>query len=229
MADKSKSIWIWLGCGCATLVGLVVVSIAGLAFVGLKTAKTMADPVARRGMALDYLTAAAIPAGYEVDMAIKVPFVAELVVLQGDGTQFVYLGNLRNDADLHAAFVDEDSFDRETRRAGVKLRSGQALLARETLRMGAVEVAYALYDGEIEFDAAGSANLDFQFGEMVAEEDEVNAQISAVILLRCSAEETPGLGLWAGPRANPDGEAEDATADAATLRGFVVQFEFCPG
>ncbi len=221
MAENSKSIWVWLGCGCAAIMGLGIVVIAVVAFFGFKTAKSMADPVARQEKALDYMSAAAVPEGYETQIAMKVPFVAEMAVLQGDRAQFVYLGNLRTDADLAAAFADDESFDREVRRAGLKVRHGQTLLARETLQLGRADLRYALFDGEVEFDATANTHFDFELGEMAAEEDDVDAEISGVLLVRCSADEKPGLGLWAGPRADADGN------DQAAFRGFVEQFGFC--
>ncbi len=221
MAEKSKSIWVWLGCGCATIVGLAILVIAVVGYFGFKTAQTMADPVARKEKALGFMSAAAVPEGYETQIAMKVPFVAKMAVLQGDRAQFVYLGNLRTDADLAAAFADEESFDREVRRAGLKVRRGQTPLAGEGLRMGRAEVRYALYDGELDFDATANKNFDFEFGEMAAEEEDVHAEISGVLVVRCSADEKPGLGLWAGPLAEVEG------ADQAAFREFIEQFGFC--
>ncbi len=240
MAEESKSPWVWLGCGCVGILGIGLAVIAALLYFGFQTARTMSDPVALKEEALRIMSADAIPAGYQAKMAMKVPLYAELVRLEGvdgDERQFIYLKGLRTKADLKKAFADDDSFDRELRRAGLQLEHQQKILARDTLRIGAAEVCYVLVDGDIQFDfdaKSGDRSIfDFNFSDLGdnAVNESAESQRGAAILIRCSEGERPGLGLWSGPRAvtEPGAEAgaEATAADQAALVDFIEQFGLC--
>lgn len=222
MAERSKSPWVWVGCGCAAIAGLGLVVIGVLAFFGIQTARTMADPEARATKSLQILSAGTIPPGYDTELAMSVPFFADIVVLEGDARQFVFLKGLRSKASLAAAFDDDDSLETQLRRAGLRIGRRQQILARGALPLAAAEARYLLVDGKVRFDASGRSNAQFDF-----DDEDFDAEISAVLVLRCSAEEEPGVGVWAGPRAEPDADPEDTTADQAALLEFLEGFNFC--
>ena len=81
-------------------------------------------------------------------------------------------------------------------------------LAQATVARG-----FGRYDG---------ASFDF-------DEDDIDAEISAVLLLRCSADERPGLALWGGPRNDVASDIEDPAVDQAELVDLIEQFGFCSG
>ena len=220
-----------LGCGCVILLvaTISVLSLAG--FISRKNVRIFADPEEVRAEASRHLTAAALPHGYRAEVALKIPFLGDLAVLQGKDAQFVYLANLRSAADLTAAFANDESFDREIRRAGLTIRPGQALWARGSLQKDAAEMRYILLEGRLEFDVTSNSLFDFDLGEMVASEEDIDAQSSAVFLLRCSPDDEPDLGLWQGPRPAPsldDSNAPEFSADESAFRALLEAFEFCP-
>lgn len=93
MAKKSTSPWVYVGCGCVTLVVLVAAGIAALGFMGVRFARNfereLKDPEVRQERAREILGAERLPEGYHAQMHFKVPFLFEMVVLS-DGAPVDY-------------------------------------------------------------------------------------------------------------------------------------------
>jgi len=205
------------------MVGIGLVLAGGIGFFAFRTAKTLADPEARKAKALEILDARSIPEGYETGLAMSIPLVADMVQLEGDDRQFVFLRGLRSRADLAAAFdSDDEGFESEFKRAGLQIGRRQTIVARGTVRQGNLEARYLMADGGLGFDASGRRQFHFSNRDH-------DVDIGAALLLRCAPGEEPAIGLWGGVRADPDADPDDATADQAALAAFVEQFDFCGG
>lgn len=82
---KGTSPWIYIGCGCLALVGLVILGFGGMAFWGMRQAQsyveTMSDPLAREAKAKELLGTEQLPEGYYARMYLSVPWFMDMVVL----------------------------------------------------------------------------------------------------------------------------------------------------
>ncbi len=80
-----RSPWVYVGCGCALIVVLIVIAIAGASFVGVRKIQEytegMKDPVARAERTLEVLGGDTLPAGYNAQLYLSVPFVLDLALL----------------------------------------------------------------------------------------------------------------------------------------------------
>lgn len=225
MAESSKSIWAWIGCGCFVLIVLGLAAIGAATWLGVKTVKTMADPQARLELALKTLSARALPAGYEIELVMEFPFYADLVVLDGDGAEFLFLQDMRTSADLRAAMTDPGRFGPELRKAGLQIGADAKVLATDELRLGAAQIRYMLVEGDVQFDLDKSQGdrsvIDFNVTDLDENDSRTDeAEQNVAFLLRCADSEDPGLGLWTR-------EPTDEALDRDSLIRFLSEFGFC--
>ncbi|MEM8997172.1 MAG: hypothetical protein AAGF23_20480 [Acidobacteriota bacterium] len=84
-ATKKTPVWLWVGCGCLTLIVLGVGAIGGLGFLGFSQFKSvvedMADPLARDEATMRLLGAEALPEGWHSHVFFQVPFLMKIAIL----------------------------------------------------------------------------------------------------------------------------------------------------
>jgi hypothetical protein len=82
---KGTSPWIWVGCGCVVLMGLVVLAVVGAGFWGFTTFKgyvdDIKDPAARAAEVEKILGADELPEGYYAHFFFRVPWIMEMAIL----------------------------------------------------------------------------------------------------------------------------------------------------
>ncbi|MEM9555088.1 MAG: hypothetical protein AAGC60_12580 [Acidobacteriota bacterium] len=83
--STSTSPWVWIGCGCVLFAFLVAAGIFGGGYFifdkGREMVETMADPQARGAQAAEILGAESLPEGYHARVALRIPFLFEMVLL----------------------------------------------------------------------------------------------------------------------------------------------------
>lgn len=240
-AKRQTSPWIYIGCGCAVLIGLIAVAMVGAGYLGFAKFKgyieEMEDPAAREARARDILGAETLPAGYQAEMFFGIPLLLDLVVLSGGEAVFEAIPgheSVLDDEGVRRIFFylrlrrwNEERAELERFFDGTTDRldrignadSGFRLRSRETIGRGAFE----LPPQQLRYVA--------QRGELRTQ-DEDNEGIYAALLIDCPGDNEMRFALWFLPEDEPPAEATPAAlagtpADEDALRAFMGHFQLC--
>lgn len=239
MATEKKRIspWIYIGCGCLTLVALVILSFAGMAFFGIRKAQTyietMSDPVAREAKARELLGTEQLPDGYYARMYLSLPWIMDMVVLSDQQAEM----GLEEDIGLDD-LGEKAFFYFEIRDFGKEHENMRRYLAGETDRLD--------MDLDLDFDfdseetlARGSFDLDDEHLLYAVERGELDTRdgrhegVNTMMMIDCPSSERLRLGMWFQAIPGPDettvedpGSVEPAVSEAA-IRQFMSHFDLC--
>lgn len=254
MARRSGiSPWIYAGCGCAALIGLVAVAVMAAGFFGVSLFKgyveAMRDPVERDARALSILGGESLPEGYHARVFLSFPLVADLVILT-DGPQdeidleedfeafdletlgehlFFYL-SVRGDSSDEDEL--EDIFEgRRSRHVNIDLgshfRSLEAL-GEGTLELDRARVDYASFRGELETEAGERVEGIYSQMQITCREGRARSRLALWFARDPAAEPTPSR-AEAEPAERPVEALElpGSPADPEALEGFLGHFDLC--
>lgn len=228
--------WVWVGCGCAVLVGLVMAAVVALGWWGYKQGKEIEagfkDPVKRAERTREVLPYDELPAGYHPLGAISIPFFMDMVMFsdreprpemeEGQGQEFDQRGFFfikvrqfgKGDEDLEKFLKGEG--EEPPGLEGTKLD----FESRETVATGTVE--------------AGGGKLRYQARRGSLRAEQGNAEgIANFFVVECPKDDGRlRFGIWFGPEANPAVPAAEADftgtpADPQALREFAGHFRLC--
>ncbi|MCY3968749.1 MAG: hypothetical protein OXG74_02355 [Acidobacteria bacterium] len=232
MAAERRSPWLYALFGCLGLVLVIVVVIAALTFVGVRTARNIAadneDPVRRAQRALEILGADEAPGGFHAVAVVSVPFVIDMAILSdlppGDepwagefGERgFYYVQALWGGDDLRAFFDGETSEAAALRDMGLEIDLEENL-GRGDLDREDVAARWATFRGSTMFGQGE------QIGELVT-----------LIEFDCPQDERMRMGIWFGPatetgRADEtqDGNATDWVPASEAIAAFLQPIHPC--
>lgn len=242
MAKKGTSPWLYIGCGCCVLAGLVVAALIAAGIFGASVAKDyfddLKDPESRNRRAREILGGEQLPAGYHALLFLRVPWIFEAVILTDGPPQqlgeaelegfsplesrhlgehlFLYLAVRGDDEDLEGAFQGRrDS-------GNVHFDFGSSFASREVLTEGGFDVT----GGRLTYTA--------HRGELTTEDGERWNGLYSEMRIACDHDGKARLALWfardpegAGPDAVPD--LPGTPADESALRELLGHFDLCRG
>lgn len=85
--QKKTSVWIYVGCGCLTLIAIVVLAVCGTTYFAVKKVgegiASLSDPAARRQAAAEILGTETLPEGLQFHMGFSMPLDALQVAAAG--------------------------------------------------------------------------------------------------------------------------------------------------
>jgi hypothetical protein len=232
MSDK-KFPW---GCvlgGCAIVVVLVIVSIGGAGYFGVKKAKQFAedikDPAVRAKKVQKILGAEQLPEGYYPVIGMSVPFVIDFALLsdrqshddgEPDGPRekgFLFISVLSSEEQRR----EVDDF-LEGRRSDTSFLKQQNIefdvhdeLGRGSFEQEFQSIKWVSYRGEIEIS------------------DSKTDGITSVMMIKCSEESKRiRMGILFGPDPNPELEVSEfnptgTPADEAMMDAFMSHLRLC--
>lgn len=235
--ERKTSPWVYVGIGCAIVLGFGVVMIGGIAFWGYRTVKNlereMKDPAARLEKVKSVLGCTELPEGYHATMGLTIPYVMEMAIISdiepgadGSGESgrrkkvfgsrgFIYVKTLRgrNDEKLDEYFEGKTDAADFLRPGRVDVEPGETL-TRGSLERSPMKLRYVAQRGSIR-----------------VRRDRVDG-VFAVMQMECPEETKLRLGIWFGPDPDPDSSAEDANltgspADPAAIDTFISHFSPC--
>jgi hypothetical protein len=226
--------WVWVGCGCAVLVGLVMAAVVALGWWGYRQGKEIEagfkDPVKRAERTREVLPYDELPPGYHPLGAISIPFFMDMVMFSDreprpeveEGRPFDQRGFFfikvrqfgKGDEDIEKFLKGEGEEPPGLEGTQLDFES------RETVATGTVE--------------AGGGKLRYQArrGSLRAEQGDAEG-IANFFLVECAKDDGRlRFGIWFGPEANPTVPAAEADftgtpADPQALREFAGHFRFC--
>jgi hypothetical protein len=226
--------WVWVGCGCAVLVGLVMAAVVALGWWSYKQGKEIEvgfkDPVKRAERTREILPYEELPAGYYPLGAFSIPFLMDMAMFSDKeprpemekGREFGERGFFfikvrrfgKGDKDLERFLQGEGEKPPLPEGAQVDFES------RETVATGTVE--------------AGGGKLRYQArrGSLRAEQGSADG-IANFFLVECKKDDGRlRFGIWFGPEVNPTVPAAEADftgtpADPQALREFAGHFQLC--
>lgn len=89
--EKTTSPWVWFGCGCATVIGILVLAFGGVIYFGYRTVKNLeanfTDPQARAAKVEELLQTEEFPPGYQPAFGLSVPFFMDMAILSTEPTE----------------------------------------------------------------------------------------------------------------------------------------------
>lgn len=237
-APRKRSPWLYVGCGCAALVALLVAAGVGLAFYGVSLFRgwkeEVKDPQRRQAHALELLGTDELPEGYDAAGYVRIPLLLEMVVLTKEAptgatpeagahgaphpprTTFLYF-NMRQ---IGAARDELRRFMAgEVESSDLSAQAGFGFRPHETLARGGFDLG------------AGHVLYVSQQGEMRSDEGRFEG-IYATALFDCPE---PGsrirFAVWIEPLAPAAGggttELAGTPADEEALRAFLSSFDTC--
>jgi hypothetical protein len=232
--EKKRSVWVYIGCGCGSLVLLSVLAMVVIGWVAANKMKEfsadMKDPAARATRAKKVLNVQTLPAGYYASVSLSVPLVMDMTMLTDrapdasgeakgvDKRGFLYFKIMAQDKDRQKA---RDYFAGKSDDAGQLGNATSKIKAKEVIRRGAI-------------DEGGRKLLfvtqrgDTEFGDGKAE------GLQTMMLFECSTDSKARMGIWFGEDPNPKAPAADldvkgTVADEAEVKAFVAQIDPCGG
>jgi hypothetical protein len=228
-----------LGCGCGVLIGLVLLTFAGMTRMSYRAGDefrtALLDPEARAEKTREVLPYRDLPAGYHPWGSLSVPVLLQTAMLgsreptvqdsqAGDQEPeigergFIYV-NTRTPffqaGDAQGALTDQESGGASTlKTANIEVRTSE-VLREGTVEVGGRELAYTVHRGTVTTGKTGRPAL------------------AAMIRVDCPQDDRLRMGLWfipdPAPREKPEGAAFAGTpADPEAIRAFAGHFRFCP-
>lgn len=233
MADKS--IWAWIGMGCAILLVIGAVVVIGGGYWLFKTTKefgeSMKDPEARTERVLRVLGAEELPEGYHAMVALTIPFVMKIAVLSdrapgqdgqihGIGERgffFIEMINTgQNEEELRGYFEGETSDPGVLRDNNINI-DVEEIIDRGILTQGPARLMYVAQRGSVSTQGFRGEGL------------------TALVLVDCPSDEKMRMAVWFGPdTANTAGETPEepglagTPADPNAIAAFLGRFRLCP-
>jgi hypothetical protein len=235
--ERSRSIWVYVGIGCVSLLVLAIVVMVGVAFVGYRAVKRieseMKDPVKRTARVHELLGTEKLPEGYWPAFSITIPYVLRLAILADREPHFDEHG--KHDKDL----FDARGFIYVQTPLGSKDKDLEQILSGEK------DLSDLLKPGDVSIESGETVGRgDLQLGEMhvryVAERGSIRRrrqQIDGLVTLMsidCSEDEKLRLGIWFGPDPHAGepigpGTLDGTPADPEAITGFISHFSLCGG
>ncbi len=231
--NKERSPWVYVGCGCVVLCGLIAVAMIVLGTVGFRSAKTyvedMQDPLVRNQEARDLLGAGSLPDGYNAVFFLKIPWLMKMTMLT-DGPVPEDPFNpeaAEEEADNTFIFINTKDFggDREELRdyLGGKIKHPKAL---ENID----------FDVDIDFDMdnvidRGTLDIDHQHITYAVSQGEFKTQetrgegVFAMLLSECPDDERLRLGIWIRRLESDVLRAEESPSATASAEGSMAEAE----
>ena len=232
MAEKSTSPWIYLGCGCVAIIGLLMLGTCTAGFFGVTAVKDyledLGDPVARNERALKILGAEEWPEGYSAQLYFRLPRLFEIILLtDGEPLEF----DSENDADMDEEHMGNRIF------AYVSVRDSKGEINPfDPMDAGSVQVdagvevtsAKKLSEGTLPIDR-GQILYETHQGELLTESREVHQGVYAVLKVECeSADPLARFGLWFfRQEVVTEDDPAGTPADEEALAAFLEYFTFC--
>lgn len=235
MSDKRKSFWPWFGCGCVSLVvlavgGVIAAMVGGGMFVR-SYVEDLKDPVARGEQVRKILGTEELPAGFEPQMFLHVPWLIDMVVVSdGDPAEFDDSGN----AQLEARHLGQNAFVfLSMRDLGDARENMEALLEGKSEKVQDVQLNFH----SSEMLGRGELDVPPQHLRWSAHRGEFRDRhgdregIYAIVLVDCPNKDSRVrvAFLWQ-QRELAEGaplELEGTPADEETLRSFLGHFHLC--
>jgi len=229
--NKKTSPWVWVGIGCAGVLGILVIAVVGLGYFGFRYAKQvseeMKDPVAREAKVKAVLGADAIPPGYFPVLGLSIPAILDTAILSDredlesggpafDHHGFIYM-KVRGSGQQKEL---RDYFEGTTKESGLLRGQSVRHRTRDVIRRGEIKEAdrsllYVAERGTIE-----THNVEIE-------------GVTTMILIECRDDTTRSrFGIWFGPDPDPAAPVKSANfsgspADEAEIRAFARHFDFC--
>lgn len=232
MAEKKSNVLLYIGIGCAVIILLGGILLVGLSFLGVKKFKELEADIKNPGpKALELLGTAELPAGYNAQLALPIPFVMDLVIISngepmtedrtdGDqdmGTEGLFYFKLawggEKDQELQDYFDGKTDDPRALREANIDIDT-QEIIKRGVLDLNGQTLNYVVQRGNVQTSGNTQEGL------------------NALFLIHCDGDEKMRFGIRYGEDPNPDMPASDldltqTIADEDNLREFLGHFTFC--
>ncbi len=229
--EKKTSPWVYVGIGCGVVVGLIVIAVVVVGYVGYRFARQVStelnDPVAREAKVKTVLGADTIPDGYYPAMGLSIPFLMDMAILSDreglpsggrpfDLRGFIYV-NMRSASKQQTELKDffEGNADEPSmlRQQSIRLRHGE-VVGRGEIHDKQRRILYVAQRGRVEMRDAEVEGL------------------TAMLLIECPSDGRARLGIWFGPDPDPSAPVKTANfkgspADESAIRDFTRQFDFC--
>ncbi|MFY9825960.1 MAG: hypothetical protein WAM82_31610 [Thermoanaerobaculia bacterium] len=235
---KPTSPWVWVGCGCAALVLLGLLSFGGLTYLGFRKTKELADdmrdPAKREARVKAVLSYDQLPAGYYPAFAFSMPLgMMDMAMLtdrdpgpgradqefEQRGFMFMSMRQVRDNKEKMERYLrgeaprpDDSGWYHSSVRFDPKEN-----VRRGTVTVNGTEVLYSAGRGEIR--------------RRRGREDRQG--IVTMVMPECPHDSRLRFGLWFGPDPAPDTPVAQAdfkgtNADPAAMQEFLGHFQLCP-
>ena len=221
-ATRKAFPWGWVACGCFAVALLVGIPVVWLGVVGLRTVRGFEDPESLTRNVRDALGVAEVPEGWTPRMAVALPVIGDIVVLEADGEQLLYLSGARLGR-------DPEALDRGEADLLELLDSGQVRVSttrREPVASGRFDA------GDLRVDwVALAGRIDIEQVDLDDDEVEPGRKLTTAMVLRCPGDtgRKVRLALWGGVEP-PEGGASGLSgtvADESRLSALVSTFDLC--
>jgi len=229
--SEGRSPWVWIGVGCGSITLIVVLAIAAIAFLGVRSVNQLkeeiADPQVRAQKAAEMLGVEEIPAGYYAGPSFSIPLLFDMAMLVDRPPRAD--GSLAEDTERLFVYV-------KVIRGGRKwseYASGEAdpmeMLDGQGFQVSRGDV---IDRGAMELDGMELTWVS-QRGELSPENGRTIEGLVTMMLLKCPGDKRMRIGIWASPDPDPDASIEEAdfsgtAADPETIREFMTPFRICP-
>jgi len=232
--EKTKSVWVYIGIGCAILAALGIIVVAGVTYMGYRAIRNvrqdMVDPVRRTEKVKTILGCKDLPEGYHAAMTLSVPFLLDMAMLSdiepkfGEGGKhdelfgqrgFIYVKTLRarNEKDFDDYLAGRKDISEMMKPGEVTLESGKTI-GHGDLEAGGATVKYIAHEGSIRVHRQERKGL------------------VSIMNMRCPGDAKFRMGIWFGPEvAAPEGDAtanySGTPADPEAIKSFLSHFNPC--
>jgi hypothetical protein len=234
---KETSPWMYIGCGCAALVILAMIGIAGMTWVGYREGKKLekawGDPKAAEARTREVLAYDKLPEGYYPLGSFSLPFVMDMAMIGDDPPP---PGSTPKGKD-NGGFKDRGFIYFKMRRFGNKGQEFQDYVEGKGKQPDwlkgdtKVDTTEPIKRGEVE---ANGQRIVFS-----ANRGKVNQRghsvdgIATIMFIDCPRKDRLHFGVWFAPDPKPGEPADQVdfsgtNADPEEIRKFASHFRFCP-
>jgi hypothetical protein len=233
-SKKQTSPWVYVGCGCAILVALVMIAGIGFFWMVRQQARSFkqgfTEPKVREQKTREVLPYRELPAGYHPLGSFSIPFIMDMAMLSDEEPKVGRFGKFRDRGFMYMRMrVGRAPTSEERKRRILDGNDTEAPWMRySNWRQGNQE---HLRSGELD---AGGARLDY-----TASRGDINVNnqrhqgVSVFMLIECPDHHLR-LGVWFAPDPAPSQPAEHVDfsgtpADPKAISDFANHFQFCSG
>lgn len=234
---KQTSVWVYVGCGCAGLLILVMIAMAGATWFayrqGQELKKAWTDPATREARAKEVVPYEKLPEGYYPMGSFSIPFLMEMALFTDNPPAPGSTPETNQEA---GGFKERGFIYVNARQMGDKAKELKDYVEGKGAPPDWLDVNVKSEEGEVvgqgDVDVNGTKVVYRSSRGKVSHDNKTTDGITTMMLFDCPGDGRVRVGIWFGPDPDPAKPKEEISlagtnADPEAMKAFVSHFRVC--